>query len=153
MLNIFNRNDDNDYESTGHSPMDDEKKVQIATCALFIEIAKADYDFAVEEREKIIAFMKKCFNLDDNEVLELMKLAEKKVDESVSIYEFSAVINKHFSDKDKFDLMKNLWRLIYVDNSLHMYEDNMIKKIGGTLNFSHKRIIEAKMLVREELGL
>ena len=50
-------------------------------------------------------------------------------------------------------LIKNLWRLIYTDARLDKYEDHLIKLIGGMLNLEHKQIIDAKMLVRYELGI
>jgi uncharacterized tellurite resistance protein B-like protein len=131
----------------------DEKKIQIATCALFIEIAKADNDFSIEEREEIISYMKDSFLLTDEHVSALLEFSEREVNDSVSIYEFTSVINQSFSSEQKFSLLKNLWRLIYVDRRLDTYEDNLIKKIGATLNLSHSVIISAKMLVKKEMGL
>ena len=37
------------------------KKLQIATCALFLEVALADDEFLLEEQEEIIATMKNTF--------------------------------------------------------------------------------------------
>lgn len=128
-----------------------EKKLQIATCALFIEMAKADNEFSEEERENIIAFMKKTFDLDEEYVQELVELSEEKVNQSISIYEFSSVINDNFSNDEKYELMKNLWRLIYLDDNLHAHEDSLIRKINATLNLDHHVMIAAKMQVKEEL--
>jgi uncharacterized tellurite resistance protein B-like protein len=83
----------------------------------------------------------------------LLLLSEEKVDESISIYEFSNIINDNFSNEDKFKLLKNLWRLIYTDERLDGYEDRLIKIIGGMLLMDHQQIINAKMLVRKELKL
>ncbi|OIP61294.1 MAG: hypothetical protein AUK34_05190 [Ignavibacteria bacterium CG2_30_36_16] len=127
-----------------------EKKLQHATCALFIQMAKADDDFSDIEREKISSIMKKTFHLNDDEVVELMQLGEHKVKESISIYEFASLINQNFSSDEKFELIKNLWRLIYTDDILDKYEDKLIKMIGGVLNMEHNLIIGAKLLVREE---
>ncbi len=132
---------------------DETKKIQIATCALFIELAKSDNDFSSEEREEIISIMKDTFQLTDEYVAALMELSERQIKDSISIYEFTSVINESFSSQQKFELIKNLWRLIYVDRRLDVYEDHLIKKIGGTLNLSHSVIISAKMLVKQELGL
>jgi len=46
-----------------------------------------------------------------------------------------------------------LWRLIYTDKKLDKYEDRLIKLIGGMLKMEHKRIINAKLLIRQELNL
>lgn len=127
-----------------------EKKLQVATCALFLEMAKADEEFSNDERKKIISVMQKTFNLDKEYINELIELSEERIRESVSIYEFTTIINENFSKDDKFELLKNLWRLIYVDETLNMHEDHLIKKIGNTLNMDHRDIIAAKLMIKDE---
>ena len=68
---------------------------------LFIEIAKADGEFTDEERKFIISEMKSTFNLDDDYVNDLMLLAEQRIKESVSLYEFTGVINTTFTYRRK----------------------------------------------------
>lgn len=130
---------------------DEQKKLQIATCALFVELAKADSNFTEDERNKIISIMKDAFNLEEDYINELLELSEEEVKDSVSIYEFTSIINQYFTEEEKFELLKDLWRLIYVDDHLHKYEDMLIKRIGATLNLEHQKIIGAKLLVKEEI--
>jgi uncharacterized tellurite resistance protein B-like protein len=131
--------------------VNEEKKLQVATCALFVEMANADNEFTDEEREKIISVMQKIFNLEKEYVDELIELSEERIKKSISIYEFTTVINDSFSKERKFELLKNLWRLIYTDETLNMHEDHLIKKIGNTLNMDHQDVIAAKLLVKEEI--
>ncbi len=131
----------------------DKRKLEVATAALFIEIAKADGDFSDDERKKIIKLMKQTFDLEDECVKDLMELSEQKIKESVSLYEFTTIINNSYSNDQKFELMKNLWKLIFVDEKLNIYEDHLAKKIGAMLNLDHKKIIEAKLIVKEESGI
>ncbi len=77
------------------------KKLQIATAALFVEMAKADGNFSDEERERVIHIMQNTFNLDEDCVHELIELSEKKLEESTSIYEFASIINKNFRSRRK----------------------------------------------------
>jgi uncharacterized tellurite resistance protein B-like protein len=128
------------------------KKYQVATAALLIEIAKADGDFSADERKRIIDLMKNDFDLEDECVNELLALSEQKVKDSVSIYEFSSVINENFSQQEKFELIKNLWRIIYEDGKLDSHEDRLIKIIGSTMNLEHKEVIGAKLFVKQEMG-
>ena len=128
------------------------KKYQVATAALLVEIAKADGDFSDDERKRIIDLMKKDFDLEDECVNELLALSEQKVKDSVSIYEFSSVINESFTQQEKLDLIRNLWRIIYEDGKLDSHEDRLIKIIGSTLNLEHKNMIDAKLFVKQELG-
>jgi uncharacterized tellurite resistance protein B-like protein len=128
------------------------KKYKVATAALLVEIAKADGDFSGDERKRIIDLMKKDFDLDDECVNELLALSEQKVKDSVSIYEFSSVINESFTQQEKLDLIKNLWRIIYEDGKLDSHEDRLIKIIGSTMNLEHKDVINAKLFVKREMG-
>ncbi len=127
-----------------------EKKIQIATCALFVELAKADDDFTDVERSKIISIMKNTFSINEEYVKELIELSESKVNQSVSVYEFTTVINNNFSKSEKFDLLANLWRLVYVDDSLNRYEDGLMRKLGTLLNLEHSDLISAKLLAKQE---
>lgn len=132
---------------------DIEKKLQVAACALFIELAKADGNFTDEERNFIINHMKNCFNIDEEYAKELIELAEKRVKESVSIYEFTGEINEHFTQEQKEKLIENLWRLVFNDEKMHAYEDHLMKKVSLTMNIEHKKLMEKKLLVKAELGL
>jgi uncharacterized tellurite resistance protein B-like protein len=139
-------------ENSGKSD-NHEKQLQIATAAIFVEMAKADGDFSDEEREHIVVSLKNRFGLEEEYVHELIELSHAELKDSVSLYEFSGVINERFTFEDKFVLLKNLWRLIYTDKTLDKYEDHLIKMIGGMLQMEHKQIINAKMLIRKELNL
>jgi uncharacterized tellurite resistance protein B-like protein len=129
------------------------KKIEIAACALFIEIAKADGEFSADERDFIISEMKSTFNLDEAYVHDLMTLAEERIKESVSLYEFTGVINTTFSHNEKIELIESLWKLIYQDEKLNQYEDHLIKRIAATINIEHKQIIDAKLWVKQQMGL
>jgi uncharacterized tellurite resistance protein B-like protein len=133
--------------------VDHQKQLQVATAALFIEMARADGVYSVEEREQVISSLQKQFGLEAEYVNDLVELSKTKLLDSVSLYEFSSIINEHFSNDDKLELLKNLWRLIYTDKKLDKYEDRLIKIIGGMINIEHKQIINTKMTIRKELNL
>jgi uncharacterized tellurite resistance protein B-like protein len=142
----------NSTEIETNFPQKASKKYQVATAALLIEIAKADGDFSDNEKKRIIELMQNDFELDDECVNELLELSKQKVNDSISVYEFSSVINESFSQQEKFELMKNLWRIIYEDGKLDSHEDRLIKIIGSTLNLEHKNVIDAKLFVKQEMG-
>jgi uncharacterized tellurite resistance protein B-like protein len=158
MLEYLRKIFSNDPASTIQSEVNSHsnqrnKKVEIAACALFIEIAKADGEFTEDERMFIISEMKSTFDLDDDYVNDLMILAEEKVKESVSLYEFTGVINTTFTHNEKIELIESLWKLIYKDEKLNQYEDHLIKRIAATINIEHKQIIDAKLWVKQQMGL
>lgn len=131
----------------------DDQKLQIATCALFIEVAKADDNFTDSERANIIKAMQQIFDLSKEYVKDLMQLSEESVEKSVSIWEFTDTINKNFNDIQKYQIIRNLWKIILLDDELNQYEDFFIRKISGNLMLSHKDFITAKSEVKRELGI
>jgi uncharacterized tellurite resistance protein B-like protein len=130
-----------------------DKKLQIAACILLVEIGKADSNFTNDERQAVISIMQDTFDIEENYIEELIELSEKKVNENDSIYEYTTLINNNFTNEEKFNLLKNLWRLIFIDNNLDKYEEHLVKKIGTLLNIEYSNIISAKLLVKEEMGI
>ena len=139
---------------TGKSEKDLEtgksRKLQVATCVLLIEMSKSDNEFTENERKKIISVMQDTFQLEKEYVDELIELSEEEIKESISLYEFTTTVNQNFSSDERFELIKNLWRLIFTDEVLNMHEDHLIKKIGTMLNLEHRDIIAAKLIVKGE---
>jgi len=136
--------DENNYQR-------DRKRVQLATCILFVEIAKADSIFAQDERDKIISVMNEKFNLDNESIKELIELSEENAKVDSSIYEYTNLINQNFSNDEKYELLRNLWRLVFVDENMDKYEEQMVKKIGIFINVDYRDIISSKMEIKKEL--
>ena len=145
---------ENDKNDTSSKPgIDSKKRLQIATCALFIEIANADDNFSEDERKHIIDAMKDYFDLSEEYVNELIELSEERIQHSVSLYEFTDIINNHLTGDEKYEVIKNLWKLVLIDNELNKYEDYYIRKISNNLHMSHIDLVTAKMEVKNELNL
>jgi uncharacterized tellurite resistance protein B-like protein len=149
LRKIFSSEDSSQPKVSGkESP--EKKKLQIATCAIFIEMAKSDDNCTDEERNEIVSIMQRTFDLEKEYADELIELAKSRLVQSISTYEFTEVINENFSSEEKFELIKNLWRLIYTDEKLDKYEDHLVKRLGTMLHLEHKDVIAAKLMVKEE---
>ncbi|MGK9477025.1 TerB family tellurite resistance protein [Melioribacter sp. OK-6-Me] len=129
------------------------KKLQLAAASIFLEIARADNQFTNDERQTLIKSIKKLFKLNDEEVHELLDIAEDAVLHSVSIYEFTNVINQYLNEDEKYTLVKHIWHLIFADKDLNRYEDHLVRLVTNNLKLSHRDIIAAKQEVKQELGL
>lgn len=159
MLKFLKEIITNDSTGSGESeksidrPVNESQKVEIATCALMMEVANSDDEFTDEEKDEIIALMKNTFNLDDEYVVQLLELSEQQISKSVSLYEFTNVINDNFSPEQKYMVVKNLWRVILIDEKINKYEEHFIRKISNNLHLDHKDLIAAKMEVKEEMNI
>ena len=141
------------YSSDSISSNTQERKIKLATCALFLEVAQSDEHLEKNEKEVIVSTMKNMFNLNDEEASKLIQQSDEQVKRSVSLYEFTDVINKHFDKSQKYKVIKNLWKLIFADKNLSELEEHFIRTINNNLNLEHADFIASKMEVKAELGI
>lgn len=151
MLQFFKNILTQTCNSSEQSNFRNDDKLKIATCALFLEIANSDDNFSGEEMAQIYSIMKNTFSLTDEDVKQLIELSEVQIRRSVSLYEFTDIINKNFTYEEKYEIIKNLWRIVLADKILNPYEEHLLKIINGNFNFYHKDLIAAKLEVKEEI--
>jgi uncharacterized tellurite resistance protein B-like protein len=129
-----------------------EHALQIATAALLIEIMRADGSTQKDEKQKIVGTIRSRFALTEEESEALIHIAENEVWKSTGFYEFTSLINKGLSYKDKVKVIENLWEVALVDTRLDKYEEHTVRKIADLLYVAHKDFIEAKLRVKKHLS-
>jgi len=122
-------------------------RVQIATCVILLEVAKYDNEFCSIEEETMKAILKKDFSISEEAIEDLMKVAEEQREESVDLWEFTNVINQHFSREEKLKMMEAAWKIIYVDEKLNKYEDHYVHVLASLLRLRHADLIDAKLRI------
>jgi uncharacterized tellurite resistance protein B-like protein len=119
--------------------------VELASAALMIEIGLADDHLHVDERLTIKNIISNTFALTEDEIDELIELAEKEVDHAVSLYEFTRLLNEALSQQEKINIIENLWHVAYADAVLDKYEEYYIRKVADLLYISHNDYIQTKL--------
>ncbi len=153
MFNYLKRLFSENQVSLGTIKDAEGSKLQVATCALFIEVAKADEEFSSGELKLIKDIMTAEFKLTESEIDELFSLAKKKMNQSVSLYEYTDEINKYYTKEEKYEILKNLWRLILIDGKLNAHEEYFVRTISRNLNLEHKELISSKLEIKNEFGI
>jgi len=125
--------------------IDDERRIQIATAVILLEVANADEDYSHLEQERILNILKGQFNLDDESVQELVQVSEEQLRRSIDIWHFTEIINKSYDAEDKRRIIEKVWQVIYADGKLDKYEDYIVHKLARVLHLPHAQMIEAKM--------
>ena len=138
LLNNFSNNEES-IEEEKISALDK------ACSALLIEVAFADKTFDESEIASLKDSLKETYNLDDEIINELILDAEKTVDESTSLYEYTRVVNDEFNYADKLELISRIWKLAFADGNLDKYEDHLIRKISDLIHISHSDFIKIKL--------
>jgi uncharacterized tellurite resistance protein B-like protein len=134
-------------DSSGFKEEDASERIQVATCALLLEVANSDSDFSDIEKDNIITILKKDFHLSDEYVTELMATSGRALKKSVDLWHFTNLINENYSIEEKIKVIEMLWKVIYADGKLDKYEDHLVHKLSNLLRLTHKQLIEAKIRV------
>ena len=122
-----------------------EDAARLAAAALLFEAAMSDYDLGEEERTTIQQLVREQFDLDDTDASVLATLAQQRVRESVGLHGFTSLINQHWSEKDRLNLVEQMWRVVYADGRLDDHELHLMRKIQRLLHIPQKDFVSAKL--------
>jgi len=128
-----------------------EHAVRLATAALLVETAKADFEFDLSERQALQDLIQRTYELSPEETSELLKMAESEVDVAISLDRFTSLLDRNLNPGQKLTVMKLLWELAYADGRLDKYEEYLIRKLADLLHVPHRGFIQAKLAVTERL--
>ena len=105
--------------------------------ALLIHAAKIDENYTENEKKIIKKVIIDLNKINSDQADELLKLAEKKEEESNQIIEFTKEIKK-YSIEFKLKIVEIIWKIVYSDGTSDDYESNLIRRICGLLYISDK---------------
>ena len=105
--------------------------------ALLIHAAKIDENYTEDEKKIIKKTIMELNKISSNQADKLLKLAEKKEEESNQIVEFTKEIKK-YSMEFKLKIIEIIWKIVYSDGTSDNYESNLIRRICGLLYISDK---------------
>jgi uncharacterized tellurite resistance protein B-like protein len=123
-------------------------ELEVATAALLLATVRADFEEGPEELRAALEVLGRELELDDEESRELAELAGREVDRSVSLYDFTHVINDRFDEERKAQLVETMWRVALADGVLEKHEEFLIRKVAGLIYVPHRDFIAAKLRVQ-----
>jgi len=128
-----------------------DKKIELATAALMFELMRTDSRIDAREEEKLTQVLGETFALEQNNLKELISMAETAATQATSLFEFTSLINANYSYEQRVQLVENLWRVAFADNKLDRYEEHMIRKVSDLIYVRHSDFIRTKLKVKETL--
>ena len=109
----------------------------ILVAALLIHAAKIDENYTDAEKKIIKKALMELNSMSSDQTDDLIKLAEKKEEESNQIVEFTKEIKK-YSMEFRLKIIEVIWKIVYSDGTSDDYESNLIRRICGLLYISGK---------------
>jgi len=113
------------------------KDKNISVTALLVHAAKIDENYTETEKEIIKKVIMKLNGINLEESEKLLKIAEKKEEDSNQIIGFTSEIKK-YSMEFRLKIIEIIWKIVYSDGASDNYETNLIRRICGLLYVSDK---------------
>ena len=120
------------------------RRLHVAACALLLEMAHADGEFAAAEREHIERSLARHFDLASERVGELIALAEAERREATDLHQFTSLIVRHYEEGQRLVLAELLWRVVLADGQLSKHEDYLTQKLSRLLDLRPGYLSEAR---------
>lgn len=128
-------------------------QLMIATAALFLEVASADFEISAEEKNHIKVTLKQFFDIRPDEVDDLLESAQHARETRNDIWLFTNLIKESFDRGQRLGILENLWTIILADDSVDKYEDSVIRKINNLLGLEHGDMISAKIKAQKQSAM
>jgi len=120
------------------------QEVQLAACALLLELAHADGEFSAPEQAHIEGALDRHFGLDQTTARELIVLAEAERTHSIDHFQFTRLIVDHYDLGQRMVLAEVMWGVILADQELAQHEAYLIRKLAKLLELEPAYLSQAR---------
>lgn len=118
--------------------------IQLAACALLLELAHADNEFSPAERTHIETVLRRHFGLDTATARELIELAEVERRESIDHFQFARTIAERYDLGQRMVLAEVMWGVVLADGQIAGHEEYLLRKIGNLLDLAPAYLAHAR---------
>jgi len=122
----------------------DEHDIDIAAAALLVEVARADHEQTAAEEATMGELLASSLRLSADEVRAVLDDAGDAVEEATSLFEFTRLVNEHYSIDEKRRLIRSMWRVALADQDLDKYEEHIIRRVAELIYLPHPEFIQTK---------
>ena len=129
----------------------DDKTSTKACIALLLETSMADEILDESELMTLKNTLQKDFQINKDEIDELIDLAKENVEDSNSLYEFTRDINDNLDAAERVKLIESMWKIAYADGNIDKYEEHIIRKVSNLIYVAHSDFIKAKLSAKEQI--
>ena len=122
--------------------------IELNICALLIHAAKIDENYTSKEK----SIIKETLLTLDSEISDIEKLmidAENNEKNSNQILDFTKEL-KNADQSFKVKVIETLWKIIYSNKQVDMYEANLMSRLSGLLYLDKKTAAEIKEKVKKD---
>jgi uncharacterized tellurite resistance protein B-like protein len=126
--------------------------IELATAALLIELAHADFAVAGSELVAVRQLLEQHFGITGAALQALMTEAARRLDHAVSLHELTYQLDRELLHEDKLAVIEMLWRVSNADGHIDTEEEQLIARIAGLLHVSDRDRMRLKLKVLVNIG-
>ena len=130
------------------SNKDNKQEDFIKITALLIHAAKIVESYSNQE-EIIIKNALSKMGVKEQDIQKIIEKAKTIETNSNQILDFTKEI-KRMKEEDKIKIIETLWRIIYSNKEADMYENNLMRRLGGLLYIDNKIMGNIKDKIKKE---
>lgn len=134
---------------TGKRSRVTDRRLQLATAVLLLEVARSDFDLRADEFRALLASVQQILGLTEDESVAVVRFAEEEVRQSKRIHEFTRLIDESYSPEEKRNVMRFLWQVAFSDAQLLASEEYIVRKIADLLHVPLADFLAAKIEARD----
>ena len=120
------------------------KNLKLIALCLVYEVANADNDIDVRERDLILEKIKESIDVSVLTEKEIFNVIQEESEKRVSFYDIIHDINKNLDKKEKVDVLKMLWEIAYADKVLDVDEERIIRRAAEMLGIKPSIVLQTK---------
>jgi uncharacterized tellurite resistance protein B-like protein len=79
----------------------------------------------------------------------VIDLAEAEVKQATDYFQFTSLVNRHFTQEQKQSVIELMWQVAYADAEISAHENHLMRRIAELLHITHGDYIAAKMRAKE----
>jgi len=128
----------------GQDPANTQEQLRMAAVVLLVEVMMADHHIAPGEKQQLVQSTMELLELSREQSATLVEQATRQHSDLVSLYDVTHIINTHFDQQRKIDVLTHMWRIAYADRQWDKYEEHLIRKVADLLYISHKDFVQAR---------
>lgn len=132
-----------------HAPAAQRHTIELATAAMLVEVVRCDGTTDANEHSAALRAVHEKFGLSGEEADTLIRLAEEEVRQATDYFQFTSLINRHFTQEQKQRVIELMWRVAYADAEISAHENHVMRRIADLLHIAHGDYIAAKMRAKE----
>ena len=120
------------------------KNLKLIALCLAFEVANADNDIDLRERDLILEKIKESVDVSVLTEKEIFDVIQEESQKRVSFYDIINDINKNLDKKEKVDVLKMLWEIAYADKVLDVDEERIIRRSAEMLGIKPSIVLQTK---------